>query len=343
MAAVLTLAAGILLVPSAQGAGSVPLSVSLSAPASGVYGSTIDLTGAVWRTGTSTSLPGVTVWLQRSVHGQNKYGNLASTRTNSSGGFAFKVTQGGAFDYRTYYAGSGTYARAYSPVRYPVTNRYLALESLSTTSSRTGVLTAKGRAVPAPPDGTVVYLQRYSAEGRGWASLATGKLVSGHVTINAAQPGSRATYRLVTGALYPLGPGVSTSKQFSHYVWRGAFVKPLKSRHSNVGFGISQMPTEPTAMLAVSSSGTNGSVLINPDITGCLSAHSVTSFDNGFFVKPVTVQLATDKSHVSGAIESATATRELGLDIAGADYLRYAVSSDGTFDVLAKLELLCAN
>ncbi|MFC0629518.1 hypothetical protein ACFFGN_35980, partial [Kribbella deserti] len=210
---------GLVMVPSAQGAGSVRSSVSLAAPASGVYGSTIKLTGTVWRTGTTTKLPGATVYLQRSVRGQNRYGNLTSTRTTSTGTFAFSVTQVSAYDYRAYYPGSATYTRAYSPVRYPVTNRYLAIESMSTTDADLGKLRAIGKSVPSLPDGSMVYLQRYSTDTRAWTTVAGGKSTAGRATIDATRPGSNDTYRLVTGSYWPYGPGTSTARQFAHYVW----------------------------------------------------------------------------------------------------------------------------
>ncbi|MFC0625993.1 hypothetical protein [Kribbella deserti] len=335
----------VLVVPSAQGAGSVASSVSMAAPASGVYGSTIMLTGRVTRSGTSTGLSGVTVYLQRSVRGQGRFGNLASTRAGSTGAFTFSVVQTSAYDYRAYYPGSATYARAFSPVRYPVTNRYVALDSVVTTSSETGALSATGRAIPAPPDGTGLVLQRYSGEAGGWINVATGRTAGGKVTISAVvRPGSSGTYRLATASLYPYGPGTSASRFLEHFVWRGAFTKApvrTKSDGDNEMVINDQDPTFGTMHITTYEGQLGPQVL--PDDLHCTKARA----HSALLDKPshsVTVYLtagAQNRAKVLPAGFHGEVT--IDVDIIGALRTKYYFQSAGAVKMSTRIELLCSN
>ena len=261
----------------ASAAGSVRTSVSLVTPKSGVYNSVIKLTGVVWRTGTSTKLSGVTVYLQRSAHGKNRYATVTHTRTSRSGAYVFSVRQLSAYDYRTYFAGTSRYRAAYSPVRYPYTSRYLSLDSITTIDANNGVLRATGHAVPVPAVNTPVYLQQYSA-AKTWVTIATGKTLSGGtMTIDATRPGSQSYYRLVIGQSYPYGPGITTAKLFAHYVWRGAFTKPVQTFGDGT-FTVPSATDNPrrnSFYLQQAVMGEFDSII--PDVTGCIQARSNTS------------------------------------------------------------------
>ncbi|MFC0625998.1 hypothetical protein [Kribbella deserti] len=343
-------------VPAARAAGSVSSSLSLTAPASGVYGSTIKLTGMLWRTGTSTKLPNTLVYLQRSVRGQNKFGNLTTTRTSSTGTYAFSIRQAYAYEYRTYFAGSPTYRPAYSPVRYPVTNRYLGFSSIATIDAESGQLRATGQAIPAPPAGTPVYLQRYSPESKTWAYLASGRTVTdGKVTVEAKQPGSIGSYRLAIGGLWPYGTGISATRRFAHYVWRGAFTKPAQVTGDGT-FTLST-PTQDPRRYAFYAEQTvkDGVLRIYPAAAGCKQARSYTS--NRVTGGPTNIILTgsislspTQQLNESGQLGTAAGA---GLSLAtpaNPDHdfsngsLKHSLHLEGSSNALfGTLELRCAN
>jgi len=342
--AVAVAAAGaVLVVPSAQGVGTVRSAVSLSAPASGVFGSTIRLTGKVSRAGTSTGLSGATVVLQRSVHGQGRYGNLTSGRAAGGGTFAFSVKQTSAFDYRVFYPGSGTFARAFSPSRYPVVSQAVALTSIATTNADTGALRVTGTVRPVPPNGTKVFLQRFSTDAQVWVGVATGSTSSGSVTISANRPGSRANYRLLVAGRSVFASGASPSRTFDHFVWRGFLTKALKSfRTTGQGPALDLIASDPTASVVISSSGTNGdAVTLFPNTSGCTKSR-VTLKNNGPSPSAVDFVLAagerTDAAHVEAPLGA-----PLSLDIAGATDLHLGMASLAPLTVVARFQLLCAN
>lgn len=327
-----------LLAPTAQGVGSVRSSVSLSTPASGAYGSTIALTGKVWRTGTTTVVPGATVYLQRSVHGQGRYGNLTSTRATSAGTFAFSVKQVGAYDFRAYYPGSATYSRAYSPVRYPVTNRHLALQSIATANADTGMLRVTGYATPNPPNGTRVYLQRFSTETKAWYTIGTGATSSGKFIINTTRPGSTSSYRLVGGASYPYGPGTTTARQFAHYVWRGAFTKHPMDTTSQGNVTV-ELRTGSVIEAAIMSS--QGHFRTRLPAANCLEAKVRTTNH-----LPATLSTffgsATDSEVLATAGGGVT---NLSVDVSRSQYVEYAANTPNSapIHVTALMQMRCAN
>jgi len=344
-AAVTASVAGVLLVvPSAQGVGTVRSAVSLSAPASGVFGSTIRLTGKVSRAGTSTGLSGATVVLQRSVHGQGRYGNLTSGRAAGGGTFAFSVKQTSAFDYRVFYPGSGTFARAFSPSRYPVVSQAVALTSIATTNADTGALRVTGTVRPVPPNGTKVFLQRFSTDAQVWVGVATGSTSSGSVTISANRPGSRANYRLLVAGRSVFASGASPSRTFDHFVWRGFLTKRLKSFNNNgVGIAVDQQASEPTAQVSISSMGNEGDqVALLPDFAGCQKTR-LTMDTNGPITSPVNVSMQADNEAAATAIR-ATGRIELLLNIpANTSAVIYSVASLAPLHLLARYQLLCNN
>lgn len=345
---------GVLVATPAAGAGSVSSSVSLNAPASGVYNSTIQLAGIVWRTGrSSTRVTGATVYLQRSVRGSNRYGTLASARTNSTGTFVFSVRQTSAYDYRAYYPGSATYARSFSPARYPVTTQNLLLDSIATTDAETGQLTAKGRVYPAPPAGTVVYLQRLGTDPKVWTNQATGRTSGNTVTVNAVRPGSVGSYRLVINGRYPYGAGISTSKTHSHYVWRDALSKSARILGAEGPFEmyISAHPRYPGQLtMAFIYRGANASsVTIRPNIQGCIEARHQTAnaVPIGFAEEPARVTLGGDVGDgVTRTLPRDTGEVTASMDLTNVNNFFYSGQLGGrssSFNLLIRMQLRCIN
>lgn len=341
---VAALAAAALILPvtgsasSVQAAGSIRSAVALNAPASGLYGSYITLTGRLWRYGTAYGIRGAVVWLQRSPHGRNTWANLTATQTGTNGSYRFSVQQLGAFDYRAYYAGSATFTGAYSPVRHPVTQQKVLLDSLATTNHSTGTLRASGRIFPAPPNGTIGYLQRWVPEYRIWHTVAAGRASAGRIGITATRPGSVASYRIVAPARASYGAGVSSTRSLTHYVWRGGFVRGGLRGHGSGEFDLGEFsPTPPRGQvdftvfvnryfsLAVTARGCRAAVadttsnvqmpirLIGP--TAILDTATVPA--NGTPVR-MTAQFAPDSSHLAIYLDNmANATQaKLGTNLA---------------------------
>lgn len=269
-AAVATLAAGPTVPAQASTSAKVLTAASLNSPASGPYGSSIWLTGTLWRYGTSTKVAGATVYLQRSPHGRNTWANLRSAVTNSSGGYAFAVVQTGAYDYRARYYGSATYTGALSRVRYPVTTQKVLFDGISTTSYSTGAVRATGRVYPTPPNRTPVLLYRWDAAARKWVGTATGYTSGNAVTISTVRPASVASYRLVVGARAPWGAGLSAPRTFAHYRWRGIFARPVNGASGPGGYFVrppAESPTRTRVHLSVDPSPSPFILAMNT--TGC--------------------------------------------------------------------------
>lgn len=216
--------------PGATAAGSVRTSVNLEAPTSGTYRTTFNVTGTLWRTGTSTRLVNATVWLQRAVHSSGRFTDLRSGRTDSNGRFAIPVTQTSAYDYRARYGGTATYTAAWSPVRYPAVLQKVSFSSLKTTSWENGTLEARGQILPVPHSGTKLWLQRWN--GHTWTNYMSGLTTgSSSFTIRGNVGGSVSTFRLYAPLRYPYAAGASAARSITHYKWRGAFT------HSPLGYG----------------------------------------------------------------------------------------------------------
>lgn len=224
-------------------AGSVKAAVNLTGPTSGTYNTNVRFSGTLWRYGTPTKIAGATVVIQRTPHNGSSWINLTSAKTTSTGTFAFGVTLTGAYDYRAYYAGSATYSTALSGKVYPAVLRGVAFDSIKTTNqgdgtgNLSGVLTAAGRAYPVVPKGAPIYLQRYDAAGKAWKTIGTAASKgTANFAISARVRGSVAPYRFHVPLKYPIAAGSSRSVTFAHYVWRGAYWKPV------LGFGGSGDP-----------------------------------------------------------------------------------------------------
>jgi hypothetical protein len=233
-----------MLTAPAGAVGSVRSAVSLAGPAYGVYGSRAQLTGTLWRHGTGTRIAGATVVLQRAAHGSGKWGGVTSTRTSSTGTFAFMVTLGRVYDYRAVYAGSPAYTTAVSGLQSPRILQKVILDSVRTTNSSVeggnlGTLQATGRVYPAPPAGTRVWLQRYDAGARTWRNYMSTWARGGTstITITGDVPGTVGTFRLQSPLYYPYYPGTSNAIGHQHFVWRGVFTKPVLATGGTPGAG----------------------------------------------------------------------------------------------------------
>ncbi|MFF0269585.1 hypothetical protein [Kribbella sp. NPDC004536] len=343
------MAGGVFVSSPALGAGSARVTVSLSAPASATYGSTISLSGRIVRRGTTTAVRGGTVRLQRSIHGRGRFSNLASTRTSSTGAFKFSIVQQGAFDYRAYYAGSGTYAPAYSPVRYPVTYQKVVFDSIMTTDPDSGQLTAIGRVFPTPPAGTAVYLQRYSTDARTWVTTGFGRYQSGRVVIKVNLPGSVAAYRLMVGARSPYGAGISTAKSYAHYVWRSAYARRFKRVNTSGQVTIADDPGGSANKANFIGSTVASILIVMPDISGCVN-FKATTHNNQSTVAPIQLRVASDalsgpNQTISLGANAGDEARFEEKSVAGGTYVQYQIVAghEDVFNVTTSMQLECSN
>jgi hypothetical protein len=204
--------------PHADAAGTVKSAVSLTGPTSGKYGTYVTLKGTAWRYGSTTKLTSATIWLQRAVHGQTAWSNVTSTKTSSTGTFAFTVVQRTAYDYRAYYAGSSVYTANASAKVYPAVLQNVLLDSLKTVDWNKGTLQATGRVYPTPPTGTTIYLQRYNESTKSWSNYISGKTTGTNaITIKGNVPANVGTYRLYAPLRYPFGAGYSANVRAANY------------------------------------------------------------------------------------------------------------------------------
>lgn len=233
LTAVAALVAPVVTAVPAEAAGSVRSAVNLTGPPHGTYGTTAKLTGVLWRYNSSTRIANAVVTLQRTPHGSKTWTQVASVRTSTTGSYAFTVTLGAVYDYRTVYGGSPTYTTAVSNVINPKVLRKVLLDSVRTINnslpdSNLGTLRATGRVLPAPPAGTRVWLQRYDTANKVWKNfMSTRTTGSSTVTITGNVPPNVGTYRLQAPVAYPYYGGTSNTRTYAHYVWRGIFTKPL--------------------------------------------------------------------------------------------------------------------
>jgi hypothetical protein len=266
----------------AQAAGSVRSAVSLTGPAAGNYGARVALTGKLWRYGTRTVISGQPVVLQRSVHGRNVWGNLTSTRTSSTGTFAFGITLNGVYDYRTVYAGSATYTSAVSGTVFPAVRRAVFFDSIKTTDpgyddSGAGIVKASGRAYPVLPEGVPVYLQRYNAGNRTWSSIGVTRANgSASFAVSGRVRGSIAYYRLQVAARAPYYPGTSRHVRFAHYVWRGVYHRPVLTSGGYLQPWYRTIPVtsqNPYRSSAEIGADRGGNSWVDVNTTGCVRMH----------------------------------------------------------------------
>lgn len=339
LAAGLVVTAG--LAAPAAGAGSVRSSVSLTAPAAGGYATTITLSGRLWRTGTTAGITGATVMLQRTAHGGSAWGNLRSTRTGTNGTYSFQVTQTGAYDYRAYYAGSATYTMARSPVRYPVTTQRVPLDSIATTDSFTGAMQVRGHVIPAPPNGTVVTLQRL--QSGAWYAIESGRTTSGNVTIAVNRPAGTAGYRLMVPARSVYAGGASSARSFANYVWRGAFARPVVSSEPSGHYALPTPADNPRRDRITLVIGTASTTTIGIDTTGCKRIQTSTE-SPPWDIRTIHLSLNTARVVAAADLEARRIARMTG-DLTSTEHvtgLRH-VSEDRQIPVDSSVMVLCAN
>lgn len=333
-------------VTGAQAAGTVPSAVSLTAPASGVYGANITLTGRVWRYGTATAIPGATVWLQRAPHRTTAWANIKNTRTAANGNYAFAVTQTGSYDYRVYYTGSTTYRAALSPVRYPVTTQRVQFDTVASTNAWTGAVRASGWIYPLPPNGTTVYLQRWSTDGGVWRNLATGRTSNGQVVVNATRPAGPTAYRLVIPARAGLGAGISAAKWYTNWLWRGALRNGMRY-HQGAGYtfgiaGTNQAAGQERIGLHVWPNRTNFATI---DGYGCSRVFVDVTNTGSYLITARFYQLAGGQSDAIQLSPQQSGRMTGNLDPANKNGFYYAVENlnAGDSDADGKMWLLCTN
>lgn len=345
-AVIAALAAGSNIPAQASTSAKVLTAASLNSPASGPYGSAIWLTGTLWRYGTSTKVAGATVYLQRSPHGRNTWVNLRSAVTNSSGGYAFAVSQAGAFDYRARYYGSATYTGALSRVRYPVTTQKVLFDGISTTSYSTGAVKATGRVYPTPPNRTPVLLYRWDAAARKWVGVATGYSSGNAVTINTVRPASVASYRLIVGARAPWGAGLSAPRTFAHYLWRGIFARPVNGATGPGRYYVLPPNESPTrTRVGVDVDPGSSSFILAMNTTGCRRFVAVTTPQ--YVPAPVTLIWDSDRLLTQAQLVQSSPPHQADYELfPGEDELRLWINNPNTTvtaELGSDIKVLCSN
>lgn len=327
--------------PEAQTA-KIVTAASLTGPAYGAYGSTVTLTGVLWRYGTSYRIGNSTVYLQRSPHGRATWSSVASGRTSGSGTFAFSVTQTGGYDYRALFRGSTTFAGALSNIRYPATTHKVILDSLSTTNSRTGTLRATGRVYPAVPKGQPVHLQYRLSNGSWRTAGSASGTGSATVSVNATAGGSALSWRLYAPMRYPYGAGASAGRTLVHYVWRGAFGRPWNTYyHSNGTIRVWSKADAPARNLASYQLNYQGAVYTNVNTAGCLriTANGAAPAGNAGYVS---IGLLNNGIPLDDARVNPGTSSQLSGDLRNTPQVSFQVySPNGTTQLQASLYALC--
>ncbi|MFF0265663.1 hypothetical protein [Kribbella sp. NPDC004536] len=158
---------------------------------------------------------------------------------------------------------------------------HVSLDAIATTNDVTGEVTANGSV--AMEDGTPVRLQTYDAASHVWVDVADGKVRDGKVSIKAQRPGSISQYRLTTSASDRYTAGASAATTLASYVWRSAFVKPIRGVDSNGSESVAispasvdGTPSHVRLRVLTTDNNNNSAVMISPDITGCDQVRTTT-------------------------------------------------------------------
>lgn len=316
----------------------ITTAVSLTAPASGPYGSTIKLSGRLWRYGTTTGVNYATVQLQRTAHNKAAWATYKTAKTNADGTFAFSVVQSGAYDYRVYFTGSPVYTGAMSPVRYPITTQKVIIDSLATTNYDTGAMQAKARVFPTPPTGTTAYLQHWLA-GK-WQTIGSSTTAGNGVTISLTRPPSQMSYRVVVSARYPYGPGVSATKAFANLKWRPFFERPIIK---TTGDGTHSFPVPDTMYVDVPATST--SYWVHLDTRTCRRVEG-TLAASSFNPTPMNVTYATARYLFGTNLQPGSGLQPYGANLFGNENeltLRFGTPGGSLYVVAAQGRMLCAN
>lgn len=335
--------------------GTVKSSVSLTGPTSGTYGTTVKLTGTAWRYGTTTKIGGAKVWLQRATHGKTNWGNVTSTTTTSTGTFGFSVVQVAAYDYRAFYAGSTTYTPAWSATRYPAVLQRVIFDSIKTTNWTLGTLQATGRVYPTPPSNTQIWLQRYDTANKVWKNFASGRTTGTNaITVKFNIGGNTNTWRLSAPQRGYYASGVSSSKAFTHYKWRGAFRSaPTAGGTPGAGYYVPTTTESPARTEALVWAPVGGNSWLDVTTTGCAKiqfyAANITN-DPDF---PDTTQVVSALNVATGATLRGPRTLAPGqdvtypFDISNVGKTRFRTSDDAIADgeptAYYHITMLCSN
>ena len=335
--------------------GTVKSSVSLTGPTTGTYGTSVKLTGTAWRYGTTTKIGGAKVWLQRATHGKANWGNVTSTTTTSTGTFGFSVVQTAAYDYRAFYAGSTTYTPAWSAARYPAVLQRVIFDSIKSTNWTLGTLQATGRVYPTPPSNTQIWLQRYDTATKVWKSFASGRTTGTNaITVKFNIGGNTNTWRLYAPQRGYNAAGVSSSKAFTHYKWRGAFRSaPLAGGSPGSQYYVYNPTESPTRTEAEVTTAVGGNVYLDVSTSGCAKVQFfAANFTNQSGFKPTTEivrvsNVATNATLRGPRSLAAGGTVQYPFDISNVAKARFQTQDDSVADGAPKayysINLLCAN
>jgi hypothetical protein len=191
--------------------------------------------------------------------------------------------------------------------------------------------------LPVQVSGGTVWLQRYNPATKVWDNYISAK-TTGHsqVVIRGNVNGTSALFRIYAPQRFAYSAGVSATKQFSHYKWRGAYTKALVNQGGS-GDPLFFLASDSTHETATLSAAKGGSVWGDIDSSGCTK---VTSTVTNFADADATVGLGALSVPVA-----ASATQTLAAAL-GTSTVRLQVtdttSSAGPVD-LTKTQLLCAN
>lgn len=140
----------------------------------------------------------------------------------------------------------------------------LTFGSITTADHYRGTVRATGVLSPTPRQGTPVYLQRYDATRRVWLDIGLGHSNGSSVTVSARAQGSYLWYRLRSGS------SVSPTKHFQHFVWRGAFNKPVLAGAGPRSYGAPARTGDRSTL-----SMTGGPAWVDINTSGCLSLEAM--------------------------------------------------------------------
>lgn len=336
---------------AATAAGTTKASVSLTGPSSATYGTTVNLTGTAWRTGTTTKLAGATIWLQRATHGGSAWTNVTSTAASSTGTFAFNVKLNTPYDYRARYGGSVTYTAAVSPRIFPIVRQNVLFDSIRDTNWTLGTMQVGGRVYPAPAKGTRIWLQRYNTSTKAWSNfMSTVSTGTNAFLMKGNFGGNVGTYRIYAPQHGYYAYNYSRQVSFAHYKWRGAFTKAIVDGTTGEYYiyNTSESPTRDEFEMRVRTTAVDPTTLV-VDSRGCTSAQvAALNFTNEQGQTPATGRFGALKGSTyvrgpwtlgPGASNSGTAS----LSGATALTLKLERISGGDMFVYGVVNLLCSN
>jgi hypothetical protein len=193
--------------------------------------------------------------------------------------------------------------------------------------------------LPVQVSGGKVWLQRYNPTTKVWDNYISAT-TTGHsqVVIRGNVNGTTALFRIYAPQRFAYSPGVSASKQFSHFKWRGAYTNPLVNEGGS-NDPLFFLASDSTHQQATLSAATGGSVWGDINSSGCTK---VTSKVTNLADASATAGLGALSVPVA-----ASTTQTLDVSLSGdTPTVRLQVadttSSAGPVDV-TQTQLLCAN